>query len=69
MGPDASTGPPRPSVECRFETNRLAKDFQARAYEELLPLIRRCPSGTAAAAQAEVAWAESQRVQAKGVAA
>ncbi len=68
MGPDASTGPPRPSVERRFESNRLAKDFQARAYEELLPIIRRCPVG-AATAQAEVAWAECQPVQPKGVAA
>jgi hypothetical protein len=69
MGPVASTGPPRPGVERRFETNRLAKDFQARAYEELLPIIRRCPSGTAATAQAEVAGAETEPIQTKGVAA
>jgi hypothetical protein len=43
MGPDASTGPPRSRVERTCETNRLAKDFQARAYEELLPIIRRGP--------------------------
>jgi hypothetical protein len=69
MRPDASTGPPRPSVERRSETNRLAKDFQARAYEELLPIIGRCPGGTAALTQAEVACAENERVQQKGVAA
>lgn len=69
MGPNASTGPPRPGVERRFETNRFAKDFQARAYEELLPIIGCCPSGTAAPAQAEVAGAETERVQREGVAA
>ena len=69
MGPIASTGPPCPSVERRFETNRLAKGFQASAYEELLPIIRRCPSGTATTAQAGVAWAETDRIQPEGVAA
>jgi hypothetical protein len=69
MGPETITGPPRPSIERRFETNRLAKDFQARAYEEVLPIIRRCPTATVVTAPANVAWAEFQPNQAKGVAA
>jgi hypothetical protein len=69
MGPDSTTGPPGLSVERRYETNRLAKDFQARAYEEVLPIIRGCPAATAATAPGDVAWAEFQLKQAKGVAA
>lgn len=69
MGPDASTGPPCPDVERRFETNRFAKDFQARAYEELLPVIRRCPTKVAAGVPTAVVWDETERTQAQGVAA
>jgi len=69
MRAEASTGPTRPRVQRQFESNRLAKDFQARAYEELLPLCRRCPSGPAALAQVAVAWADQEAVQAQGVAA
>jgi hypothetical protein len=69
MGPDASTGPPGLRVERRSETNRLAKDFQIRAYEELLPIIRRQPTTTAAPVQAEVAWTPSHHNSQKGVAA
>jgi hypothetical protein len=61
MQPDASPGLPGLRVERRSDTNRLAKDFQARAYEELLPIRGRCPTLTAATAQAEVAWAGRPR--------
>ena len=56
----ASPGLPGLRVERRSETNRLAKDFQARAYVELLPIRGRCPTLTAAA-QTEVAWAGRPR--------
>jgi len=69
MGPDASTGPPGLRVERRSETNRLAKDFQARAYEEVLPISRRCPRTTAAPVPAEVTGTPSHRNSRKGVAA
>ena len=69
MGPDASTAPPGPRVERRSETNRLAKDCQVRAYEELLPIIRRGPTTRAATVQAEVAWTPSHHQSQKGVAA
>jgi hypothetical protein len=69
MGPDVSTGPPGLRVERRSETNRLATDFQVRAYEELLPMLRRCSRTTAATVQADVAWTPSKRSSQKGVAA
>jgi hypothetical protein len=69
MGPDASTGPPGPRVERRSETNRLAKDFQARAYEEVLPISRRCSTTAAAPVPAEVTGTPSYRNSQKGVAA
>ncbi len=61
MQPDASPGPLVLRVERRSETNRLAEDFQARAYEQLLPIHGRCPTLTAATAQTEVAWAGRPR--------
>ena len=69
MGPDASTGLPGLRVERRSETNRLAKDFQVRAYEELLPILRRCCATTATTVQADVVWTPSKRNSQKGVAA
>jgi hypothetical protein len=69
MGPDASTGPPGLRVERRSETNRLAKDFQAQADEELVPSRRRRPTTTAAPVPAEVAGTPSHRPSQKGVAA
>jgi len=68
MGPDASTGPPGLRVERRAETNRLAKDFQARAYEEVLPILSSYSSTTVATVQAEVACA-SHHNSSQGVAA
>lgn len=66
MGPNASTGPP-PYVQRHFETNRLAKDFQARAYEEVLPIIRRLGTATAVTARSRVT--ETERDQQGGIAA
>jgi hypothetical protein len=65
--PDASTGPPGLRVERRAETNRLAKEFQAQAYEELMPRRR----GPTPAAMVPVAGAgpSSHRPSQKGVAA
>ena len=69
MGPDASTGPPGLRVERRSETNRLAKDFQGQAYEELVPIRRRGPTTTAATVPAAVAGTPSHHNSQKGVAA
>ena len=63
----ASTGPPRVQVQRRFETNRLARDFQARAYQEVMPLVRRAKTEVATAIKV-VAVAE-RGVPQKGVAA
>jgi hypothetical protein len=68
MGPDASTGPP-PYVQRQFETNRLAKDFQAKAYEEVLPIIRRQRTPTTVTALSIRAGTETERVQQGGMAA
>jgi hypothetical protein len=68
MGPDASTGPP-PYVQRRCETNRLAKDFQAKAYEQVLPIIRRLWTPTTVTAANQVAGTETERVQQGGMAA
>ena len=69
MAPDASTGPPGLWVERRSETNRLAKDFQARAYEELLPVRRRGPTTAAASVPTEVTETPCPHNSPKGVAA
>jgi hypothetical protein len=69
MRADTATGPPDLRVQRRAEINRLAKDCQARAYEELLPIIRRCRPSTAATAEAEMASTPCQRSLQKGVAA
>jgi hypothetical protein len=62
MGPDASTGPP-PYVQRHFETHRLAKDFQAKAYEEVLPILRRLRTPTTVTAASQLAGTETERVQ------
>jgi hypothetical protein len=68
MGPDASTGPPGPRIERRSETNRLARGFQIRAYEELVPVCRG-PTTTAAPVPAVAAGTPAKRNSQKGVAA
>ena len=68
MGPDASTEPPL-SVQRHCETNRLAQDFQAKAYEEVLPIIRRLRTPTTVTAATSVAGTETERVQQGGRAA
>ncbi len=50
MRPETSSGPL--GVQRQFETNRLAKDFQARAYEEVVPVVGRSRTGTAATGRA-----------------
>jgi hypothetical protein len=69
MGPDASTSPPGLRIERRAETNRLAKEFQAQAYEELVPSRRRNPTPTAAPVPAAGARTTHHPNSEKGVAA
>jgi hypothetical protein len=38
MKSKAGAGPARPGVQRHFESNRLAKQWQAQAYEQVLPL-------------------------------
>jgi hypothetical protein len=65
----AATGPPHLGVQRRFETNRLAKDFQARAYEGVMPLVRGPKSEAAAQIEVDVALAERGLLSREGVAA
>ena len=69
MGPDAPIGSSGLRVERRAETNRLAADCQAQAYEELLPSRRRGPTTAAAAVPTAVAGTPSYSNSQKGVAA
>jgi hypothetical protein len=69
MKPEASPGPPCAGIHRLFETNRLANGFQAQAYEEALPTIRRSRTGAATSAQAKEAWTETTLVHQGGVAA
>jgi hypothetical protein len=69
MQPDASIGSPALRIERLEETNRLARDFQARAYEQLLPNSSRRTTTTAATVQTEVDWTASKRNSQIGVAA
>jgi hypothetical protein len=48
MGLATATGPPPTGVQRLFEPNRLAKDYEASAYEEALPVVCRV-TGRAAA--------------------
>jgi hypothetical protein len=68
MGPDASTGPPGLRVERHSEANRLAQEFQAQAYEALVPR-RRGRTTTAALAPAAGAGTVNHPNSPKGVAA
>jgi hypothetical protein len=54
-------------VQRQFESHRLAEDFQARAYEQVVPLEG--PSDPATSNQAEGAVVEMETLRAKGVAA
>jgi hypothetical protein len=63
MRAEASTGLTRPRVQRQFESNRLAKDFQAHAYEEVLPVQRRSGTRTATAGRTEGSLAEAKPVQ------
>jgi hypothetical protein len=67
MRPQASSGPAGPRVRRQFESHRLAGDFQARAYEQVVPLED--PSDPATSDQAEGAVVEIETLRAKGVAA
>ena len=40
MKPASGTGPPGLQVQRAFEGNRLARDSQARAYQQVLPVVR-----------------------------
>lgn len=67
MRPQATAGPPCLRVERAFEPNRLAEDLQARAYEQVVPVV----VGSLAARRRKVedADAPEETLQAKGVAA
>lgn len=67
MRPPATAGPPCLRVERAFEPNRLAKDLQARAYEQVVPvLVRSLLDGWM---EVEDADSSKEILQAKGVAA
>jgi len=54
MKPRAGTGPPASAaiqVRREFEGNRLARDSQARAYQKVLPVVRRSQSSVSLTAQ------------------
>jgi hypothetical protein len=67
MGQKAATGPPPRHIERRFEINRLAVDFQSRAYEFVVLAVRRC--STKGPVQAGRCQEEPQPVDQGGVAA
>ncbi len=69
MKAEAFTGPARARVQRQFESNRLAKDFQAQAYEEVLPVARRSGTRAAAMGRTEVQVAQAKPVRSGGVAA
>jgi hypothetical protein len=41
MRQEASSRPVRLGVQRQFEANRLSRDFQAQAYEHILPVVAR----------------------------
>jgi hypothetical protein len=49
MRPPAGTGPPALKVQRQFDGNRLAQDHQARAYQQVLPAVRRSATRTGVA--------------------
>jgi hypothetical protein len=51
MRPPSGTGPPGIQVQRDFEGNRLAKDSQTRAYQKVLPVVRRSESQTGGTGQ------------------
>jgi hypothetical protein len=63
------TGPLQARVQRRFETNRLAREFQAQAYQEAMPLVRRPRTAAAAPIQVDVALLETGVLAQGGVAA
>jgi hypothetical protein len=67
MEQTTSTGPPCFGVQRGFETNRLASGFQARAYEEVVPVVHR--SGIRGAEKTDVAQEQIKLVEQGGIAA
>jgi hypothetical protein len=65
MKVEAATGPPRVAVQRGFEGNRLAKGFQARAYEQVLALV----DTEATPSAAEPARQKSKQTTSGGIAA
>jgi hypothetical protein len=51
MRAPSGTGPPGIQVQRDFEGNRLAKDSQTRAYQKVLPVVRRSESQTGGTGQ------------------
>lgn len=65
MKVEAATGPPRVAVQREFEGNRLAKGFQAQAYERVIALFNEEVSRPAA----ELASQTSKQTTPGGIAA
>ena len=63
MRTKAGAAPPALAVRRDFETNRLAKDVQARAYELVVPIHQRPAGAEAAPAGADGAENEPPPVQ------
>jgi hypothetical protein len=68
MRPGARTGSPETRVQRAFDSRRLASDCQARAYEWVLPIVRR-PLPTAAEPPADVVSEQIQPSNQGGMAA
>jgi hypothetical protein len=69
MEPAAAIGSLRLGVQRQFEANRLAKDFQARAYEQVLPLGGFFPARAVTTDQTGVGLEQPAQVSQGGVAA
>jgi hypothetical protein len=63
MMPPSSTGPPCANVGRQFETNRLAKDCQARVYAFLWTVLRQQGTEAAATVATRRGPVENEQVQ------
>jgi len=68
MRPPSGTGPPGIGVQRVFDGNRLAKDSQARAYQEVLAVVYRLETGIGVTGRC-VTDREESPVSQEGVAA
>jgi len=68
MRPPSGTGPPGIRVQRVFDGNRLAKDSQTRAYQEVLPVVYGLETGIGVTGR-RVTDREESLVSQEGVAA